>query len=256
MPKNAREPDPDRLVRESAGTYLSEDGRFRVRSDSGGAWYVADKERVNELVLELLLGPLPTVAAARDALARQRAEPSGFAPGDLPEPSRPRREVAAAGVERGPAAEPVPPPKPEPAKPTPALRRAEWRRKGDDRDAVARAFQRINDAWTGGEPEEMAEVLDEHIVIVQPDFADRVEGRDATIASFRDFMASALVHEYVEADLVIELRGATAVVTCGWEIDWQSGEGRQRDRGHDVYVFARERGKWRAVWRLLVPANR
>ena len=267
MPKKPRESDPDRLVRESAGSYASEDGRFRVRSDSGGAWYVADTARVNELGLELVIGPLPTIAAAREALARQRAEPTGLAPEDLPEPTPAKKsagtqhagrdEPASVAATAQRVAEP-------PHRPKPVVRRAAWERTGDERDAVADAFRRINDAWTDGAPERMAEMLDERIVMVQPGFAVRVDGRDAAIASFRDFMESAAVHEYAETDLVIHVAGATAVVTCLWEMDWEYGpderaaadpSARRRERGHDVYVFTRERGRWRAVWRVLIPES-
>lgn len=37
-----REPDPDRLVRQSPGRYASEDGRFEVFGGTGGEWYVTD----------------------------------------------------------------------------------------------------------------------------------------------------------------------------------------------------------------------
>lgn len=250
MPKKRAEVAPDRLVRERAGSYLTEDGRFRVRSDTGGAWYVVDTQRANELGLELLLGPLPTIAAARAALASQREQPAGFGPGELPEPA-PSRDRGGDAPKQGPtnAREP----EPEPERPKPALWRADWRSRGDDRDAVAVAFRRINDAWTVGRPEQMADVLHERVVMVQPGFADRVAGREAAIASFREFMEASQVHEYAESDLVINVEGPTAVLSCRWEIDWTSGERRQRERGHDVYVFARDGERWRAVWRLIVP---
>ena len=246
MPKKPVDPDPDRLVRERAGAYVTEDGLFRVSSDSGGAWYVADTQRVNEIGLELLLGPLPTIAAARAALAAQREKPAGFGPGELPEPP-PAREP-----EPDPAAAREPEAKREPPRPKPVVRRATWRRAGDDRDAVIAVWRRINDAWTDGAPEQMAEDLDEAVVMVQPGFADRIEGRDAAIGSFRDFVESSTLHEYAESGLRVHVSGATAVVTCGWEIDWSSADRRQRERGHDVYVFGRERGRWRAVWRVIV----
>ncbi|MFN2519708.1 MAG: DUF4440 domain-containing protein [Candidatus Limnocylindria bacterium] len=247
MVKKPREADPDRLVRERAGSYLSEDGRFRVSSDSGGAWYVTDTQRANEMGLELLIGPLPTIAAARVALATQRDKASGLAPGELPEPPpapRPGRESKA-----GRAAAP----EPEPPKPKPLVRRAKWRRTGDDRDDVAAALRRINDAWIEGEPERMAEDLHVLVVMVQPGFADRIEGREAAIASFREFIDGSLVHEYAESDPVIDLTGSTAVATCRWDIEWSADDRRQPERGRDVYVFAKDRGRWRAVWRVIVP---
>lgn len=254
MPKKPVEADPDRLVRERAGSYVSEDRRFRVSSDSAGAWYVADTERVNEMGLELLLGPLTTLAAARAALTNQRETPSGFGSGELAERPPARESEPEPGRTSGPAAIESEA-RPEPARPKALVRRAKWRRSGDDRDEVAAAFRRLNDAWTAGEPERMAEDLDQAVVMLQPGFADRVVGREAAIASFREFLHSSVVHEYAESDLVIDLAGSTAVVTCGWEIEWSSDDRRRRERGHDVYIFARDRGRWRAVWRVIVPRS-
>ncbi len=77
MPKKPKAPDPDRLVRDQPGVYLSEDGRFTVRSDAAGAWYVGDGERTNELGLDLVFGPLATLAEAKEAVRHQRETPTG-----------------------------------------------------------------------------------------------------------------------------------------------------------------------------------
>jgi len=77
MPKKPKAPDPDRLVRDQPGVYRSEDGRFTVRSDAAGAWYVGDGERTNELGLDLALGPLATLAEAKEMVRHQREAPTG-----------------------------------------------------------------------------------------------------------------------------------------------------------------------------------
>jgi hypothetical protein len=60
-------PDPDRVVRESAGTYRTEDGRFEIRQ-GGVGWFLVDLERTNELGQELLRGPFPTLKDVRDEI--------------------------------------------------------------------------------------------------------------------------------------------------------------------------------------------
>jgi len=64
-------PDPDRVVRESAGTYRTEDGRFELRQ-GGVGWYLVDLERTNELGQELLHGPFGTLKEARDEIPGAR----------------------------------------------------------------------------------------------------------------------------------------------------------------------------------------
>lgn len=89
-------PDPDRVIRETAGTYRSEDGRFEIRQ-GGVGWYLVDSERTNELGQELLHGAFATLKEARDEIpaARKVVQLAG------PKP-RPRKASAPA---------PPPPPK-------------------------------------------------------------------------------------------------------------------------------------------------
>ena len=89
-------PDPDRVVRETAGIYRTEDGRFELRQ-GGVGWYLVDSERTNELGQELLHGPFGTLKEARDEIpeARKVVQLAG------PKP-RPRKP---------PPAEPPPPAK-------------------------------------------------------------------------------------------------------------------------------------------------
>lgn len=74
MPKRTADPppDPDRLVRQSAGTYRTEDDRFEVRSGDTG-WFVVDSEQTNEFGQELMHGPFATLKAAREAVPGARS---------------------------------------------------------------------------------------------------------------------------------------------------------------------------------------
>jgi phosphinothricin acetyltransferase len=72
--------DPTALKRESAGRYVSGDGRFAVEQESAGSWVVVDEEQTNELGLPLVRGPFPTLAAARSAVAAAREGPAPASP--------------------------------------------------------------------------------------------------------------------------------------------------------------------------------
>ena len=75
MPKAKRPaapPDPDKLVRQSAGTYRTVDERFEVR-DGGTGWFLVDSEQSNDFGQELLQGPFATLAAARAAIPPARS---------------------------------------------------------------------------------------------------------------------------------------------------------------------------------------
>jgi hypothetical protein len=69
--KAPADPDPNRLVRVSAGVYRSEDERFEVR-DGGTGWFITDGQQANDFGQPLVVGPFATLAAVRDALPEAR----------------------------------------------------------------------------------------------------------------------------------------------------------------------------------------
>lgn len=64
--------DPDRLVRQAAGTYRTADERFEVR-DGGTGWFLVDTEQTNDFGQELILGPYATLAKVREAIPPARS---------------------------------------------------------------------------------------------------------------------------------------------------------------------------------------
>lgn len=93
--------DPDKLVRQQAGTYRTGDDRFEVREADVG-WFLVDSEQTNEFGQELIQGPFATLKAVRATIPDARAAKP---------PGRPRAapKKAAKPAKR---AEPAPPPPP------------------------------------------------------------------------------------------------------------------------------------------------
>jgi len=60
----------EKLIRDQAGSYHSEDGRFSVEND--GRWNVRDEQEHDELGLPRVLGPFATLDAARAAIGEAR----------------------------------------------------------------------------------------------------------------------------------------------------------------------------------------
>ena len=61
----------EKLIRDRAGSYHTEDGRFTVEND--GRWNVRDDREHDELGLPRVLGPFATLDAARAAINEARA---------------------------------------------------------------------------------------------------------------------------------------------------------------------------------------
>lgn len=74
MPKQTppAQDDPDKLLRQAAGTYRSADERFEVRQTDQG-WYLVDAEQTDDFGQELVRGPFPTLAAVRTAIPPARS---------------------------------------------------------------------------------------------------------------------------------------------------------------------------------------
>ncbi len=121
--------------------------------------------------------------------------------------------------------------------------------------AVHAAMQRINRTWLEGRPNDLLPLLHPDIVTVFPGFAGRAEGREAIVAGFANFCGNATVHEYSESDHQVDVIGETAVVSFTYEMVYDRSGERNRVSGRDLWVFAREKGEWLAVWRTMLDMS-
>lgn len=103
--KTAAPPDPDKLRRETAGRYVTGDGRFTVEQGSNG-WSVLDAEQTDDFGLPLVRGPYPTLDGARAAIAGARSGPAPTS--DLAERRPPAKAPTNRPVRKRP--EPTSPP--------------------------------------------------------------------------------------------------------------------------------------------------
>jgi hypothetical protein len=91
MPKRTTDapPDPDKLVRRSAGSYRTADDRFEARQAAQG-WFLVDTEQSNEFGQELIHGPFATLTGLRDAIPGSRTAKTI----PMPKPPRPAKSGA------------------------------------------------------------------------------------------------------------------------------------------------------------------
>jgi hypothetical protein len=102
MPKRKADApaDPDKLLRQEAGTYQTADGRFEAR-ETAGEWFLVDAEQSNEFGQELIRGPFATLKALRAAIPEARESKAA-----------PKRQRPKALSEEGAGNKPEPPPAP------------------------------------------------------------------------------------------------------------------------------------------------
>ena|SRR5438132_10649677 len=123
------------------------------------------------------------------------------------------------------------------------------------REGVAAAMRRINDAWLGGHVDDLAAMVHPDIVMVFPGFAGRAQGREGFLAGFRDFCENAIVHDFRLDDEQIDVAGETAVVSLRYEMLYERSGKRYRATGRDLWVFERDGPAWLAVWRTMLDLD-
>jgi ketosteroid isomerase-like protein len=112
----------------------------------------------------------------------------------------------------------------------------------------------INTAWRTGRVDDLASHFDPDAVIVGPGFQPLARGAEACVASYRDFLRVSIVHEYRQSALAVHEANGVAVVTFGWEMEYEQGGRRSRESGTDLFVLRRQGDGWLAVWRAVTFA--
>jgi hypothetical protein len=103
MPKRKADApaDPDKLVRQTAGSYRTADDRFEARQAALG-WFLVDTEQSNEFGQELIHGPFATLKELRAAIPGSRTAKTVA----LPKPKAAAKGGSATAKEK-----PKPPPR-------------------------------------------------------------------------------------------------------------------------------------------------
>jgi hypothetical protein len=128
------------------------------------------------------------------------------------------------------------------------------------KDEVRAILGKINDAWLKGRPEDLLGALNdcfsENVVFAKgPAFQVVGRSRDACIAGYADFIRAAKIDRCQLSDPAIEVSDGAAVASYAWEMAYTMNGEEHREAGHDLFVFTRADGKWRAVWRALLPSE-
>ena len=119
-------------------------------------------------------------------------------------------------------------------------------------DNVRAIVAQINSAWLAGRFDELRDYFHPDVVLAQPGLAKRSVGREALIASYRDFVDSATIHSFAPGEVQVDGSGDSAVTTMPWEMDYTMEGQRYQERGWDLLVFGKREGRWVVVWRTVV----
>jgi ketosteroid isomerase-like protein len=123
------------------------------------------------------------------------------------------------------------------------------------RTALAALVEDLNRAWLDGRWGDLAPLVDAEVVLLTPD-GERVTGREAFVASYRDFARRARVRSFAPGEPKIDVWGDTAMASCPFHIVYEAGGDTHDESGTDLLLLARStarNGGWRVVWRTMLP---
>ena len=105
----------------------------------------------------------------------------------------------------------------------------------------------MNDAWTRGNPDDLANFFHPAMVAITPTQRRRIEGGSACVAGWKAFCSAARIHSWEEHDPAIQVHGDAAVVTYDYRITFDTGGETVTTAGRDMFFFVRHQGRWWAV---------
>ncbi|MGE0081201.1 MAG: DUF4440 domain-containing protein [Thiohalomonadaceae bacterium] len=116
-----------------------------------------------------------------------------------------------------------------------------------DKQAVWETLRRLNDAWTKGDPAELARYFHPEMVAITATDRHRLEGAAACIDGWSAFARMARIHHWREVDPLIRLYGDAAVVAYNYELACEINGHTHNLTGRDMFFFVREADRWWAV---------
>jgi hypothetical protein len=105
-------------------------------------------------------------------------------------------------------------------------------------------LERINSAWRTGAVDRLGDDFHPDIVIVGPGYRELARGREACVASYREFLRSSVVRAYRESNVVVREFESSAVATYDWEMDYEQGGKLHREVGTDLFVLEKHARGW------------
>ena len=105
----------------------------------------------------------------------------------------------------------------------------------------------MNDAWTKGNPDDLAKFFHRDMVAITATDRNRLNGGAACIAGWKGFANAAHIHRWEEIDPVIHVYGNSAVVAYNFDMSFDMGGQTINMGGRDMFFFVKENSRWWAV---------
>jgi hypothetical protein len=118
-------------------------------------------------------------------------------------------------------------------------------------DSVWETVRALNRTWTvDRDPEGLRRFFHREMVVIDPVHPERVEGQDAVVTAYGEFLRTVpVIHYWRERDPKVQLygNGQFAVVTYYYDMSYDMDGRAVTTSGRDMYTLVREGGRWWAV---------
>lgn len=115
------------------------------------------------------------------------------------------------------------------------------------RQAIWSTLRALNDAWTKGNPDDLAQYFHPDMVAITATDQHRLNGAAACIAGWKAFAEAATIHQWREIDPVIHVYGSSAVVAYDFDMAFDMNGQAIQMGGRDMFFFVKEGDRWWAV---------
>ncbi|HZX33683.1 MAG TPA: nuclear transport factor 2 family protein [Rhodocyclaceae bacterium] len=115
------------------------------------------------------------------------------------------------------------------------------------RREIWQTVRALNDAWTKGNPDDLANYFHRDMVAITASDRLRRDGGTACIAGWKGFAQATTIHRWAEIDPVIHVYGDAAVVAYYFDMAFEMNGQTIEMGGRDMFFFVKENGRWWAV---------
>jgi len=124
----------------------------------------------------------------------------------------------------------------------------------DEQREIWELVRWTNRAWAAGAAHEVAKLFDEAAVVIAPGLQGRVEGREAIVRSYEQYVHHSRTHSFEELEHSIDVFGDLAAVTYRFAVRYiLNGEDAEREEtGQEVLMLRRTPSGWKALWRTQI----
>lgn len=105
----------------------------------------------------------------------------------------------------------------------------------------------MNDAWTLGNPDDLANYFHRDMVAITATDRLRREGGSTCIAGWKGFAEATVIQRWEEREPLIRVYGDAAVVTYYFDMAFEMNGQTIAMGGRDMFFFVKEDGRWWAV---------